>query len=662
MREKIKNTKGMTLIEVVLYLGLFGMFFLVMVQFFFFVGDSNQLSGESLKIDRSIIFLSQHFEDSFKKGISIDEEGTVFGSDSGQLILSVSEGGSSEPLPTSTLGASPTPTQTPVHTATPAPTVPTATPTPTPTATSTPTSTPNPTATPAPTATDTPTPSPTPSTAPLIFVGANSAATTSVSIPAHQAGDLIIIMAYRRSTTIPGLPAGWTNITTSSADASAIRLAYKIAESGSETSGTWTNAQTTAVQVFRNHDGIGAWDVGSGSGSTLNYPAVNFNVTNGSSWAAGFGGHSNATNVEQAPTGMVNYTSAGTEIAAHNTNGGVSSWSSQNVTVNTSNGWKTAVVEVRSGGVLGDSSEPLTLVSANSTTGTTISIPTHQAGDLLVLTAFRAAAILPSVPGDWTSIGSSMADSSAIVLAYKTAVSGSETSGTWTNAQFLAVEVYRYHDGIGDWNIGSGSSATLNYPAISLNVADGSSWVAGFGASVNATNIEQPPTGMVNHTSIQQSTRELAGHSTNGGVSTWTSQNVAADGSGNWKTAVIEILSEAGAEPEPSPTPVPPTPVPSLGPTPTHTPTPQPSPTSTPEPGPDFEDSPGVLQYVVSNGVLFANGTAITRSDIKVTKFLLESIKDNEDNLIGVRVKIEVSSRSDSSIKKEMSNNYLLNI
>lgn len=83
---EIKKLRGMTLIEVVLYLAIFALFFIVMINFFFFVQDSNQLSGETLKIDRSVILLTQHFEDSFKRTNSVGS-GTVPNVDHGTLEL-----------------------------------------------------------------------------------------------------------------------------------------------------------------------------------------------------------------------------------------------------------------------------------------------------------------------------------------------------------------------------------------------------------------------------------------------------------------------------------------------------------------------------------------------------------------------------------------------
>ncbi|HRN86411.1 MAG TPA: prepilin-type N-terminal cleavage/methylation domain-containing protein [Candidatus Dojkabacteria bacterium] len=81
-----KKLKGMTLIEVLLYLAIFGMFFVVIINYFFFVQDNNQLSGEALKIDRGVILLSQHFEDSFERTSSIGGS-TIFNNNNGALYL-----------------------------------------------------------------------------------------------------------------------------------------------------------------------------------------------------------------------------------------------------------------------------------------------------------------------------------------------------------------------------------------------------------------------------------------------------------------------------------------------------------------------------------------------------------------------------------------------
>lgn len=73
MKQSYRYKIGMTLVEVILYLALFALFFVVMINFFFYLEDSNQLSGETLKIDRSVIYLSQHFEESVSIADSITD-------------------------------------------------------------------------------------------------------------------------------------------------------------------------------------------------------------------------------------------------------------------------------------------------------------------------------------------------------------------------------------------------------------------------------------------------------------------------------------------------------------------------------------------------------------------------------------------------------------
>lgn len=192
----------------------------------------------------------------------------------------------------------------------------------------------------------------------ISFVGAASAAATSLTLPTHQAGDLLLLWAYRNgSTTAPTLPSGWISINTSGNNNNSSRLAYRIATGAGTASGTWTDATHISATVYRAGTGninIGADATTGGNGSTLTYSALTLQDTSGSSWVAGFGGHRQATNVETAPTGMTNRTSTATtggESAAHDTDGGVASWSSQTVSVSPSSGgtqgWRTAVVEIR---------------------------------------------------------------------------------------------------------------------------------------------------------------------------------------------------------------------------------------------------------------------------------------------------------------------------
>lgn len=199
--------------------------------------------------------------------------------------------------------------------------------------------------------------------------------------------------------------------------------------------------------------------------------------------------------------------------------------------------------------------QPLKVVFIGSATGTnTTTLPTHKAGDLILLFAYRdGSTTAPTVPSgrNWTTemTGSGANTNSSVVVA-KIATSGSETTGTFTNATSVVAHVYRgtkqtVADAIGATASGGASSTTVNYPALSMQVTDGTSWVVGFaGHRQTNTSLETPPSGMVNRANVQDATDEASGHDTNGGVSSWSSTNVSVGGtSSGWRSRVLEIIA-----------------------------------------------------------------------------------------------------------------------
>jgi hypothetical protein len=188
----------------------------------------------------------------------------------------------------------------------------------------------------------------------VAYVGAQGAAATSVTIPAHQVGDLILVFAYRDgSNTVPTTPAAggtvptWTTIVSSGGNTNSSTFAYAVATATTTTSGTWTNATEIIVQVYRGATVGASTSNAANNSSAINFPALTLQRTDSSSWVVGVAGHRTATNVEVAPTGMTNRVFAGTEIAGHDTAAGVTTWNSTTVTVNSSSGWRSAVLELR---------------------------------------------------------------------------------------------------------------------------------------------------------------------------------------------------------------------------------------------------------------------------------------------------------------------------
>lgn len=177
----------------------------------------------------------------------------------------------------------------------------------------------------------------------------------------------------------------------------------------------------------------------------------------------------------------------------------------------------------------------------------TLTIPTHQVGDLIIAFAYRdGSTTAPTVPSGWTVIGSaSGGNQNSSVACYKIAQSTSETFGTFTNATSVLCHVYRGAKDVGGENSNGGQSTTVNYPAVTMQVADGSSWVVGFaGHRSTNTNLQNPPSGMVLRTPVQDATDEAAGFDTDGGVTGWSSTNVSVGGtSSGWRSRTIELLA-----------------------------------------------------------------------------------------------------------------------
>jgi hypothetical protein len=179
-----------------------------------------------------------------------------------------------------------------------------------------------------------------------MYVGGGSASATTVAIPAHQAGDLILIFAGHSNTTLPSLPAGYTNVGNTNS-AGSCRIGYKIATTGSETSGTWTNAQWLAVAVFRNvnqTNPIGVSSFQSANNTTISIAAQTASVGGGTYFAGAIDNRvsqtisfANLTPIVQLP--------GGSWSAASFRAGPVASLPQQNY-VRSSDRWASGIVEI----------------------------------------------------------------------------------------------------------------------------------------------------------------------------------------------------------------------------------------------------------------------------------------------------------------------------
>lgn len=188
----------------------------------------------------------------------------------------------------------------------------------------------------------------------ISFVG-SATGTTSATLPTHQVGDLIIAFAFRDgSTTIPTLGSGFTSKTTRTGTLSACRVGFQRATSTNTSSGTWTNATSVIFVIYRNVSSLGSVANSIGTSTTITFPGFSLVNTTGSSWIVGFVG-SSSTNVaiETAPSEMINRVSVSDstdEAAAHDTNSGLSSFTSRTASIGGSSGnWISSTIELIDG-------------------------------------------------------------------------------------------------------------------------------------------------------------------------------------------------------------------------------------------------------------------------------------------------------------------------
>lgn len=194
-----------------------------------------------------------------------------------------------------------------------------------------------------------------------LYKGAASG-TTTATVPSHITGDLLIGYAFRDgNNTAPTVPGGWTTINnTIGANSAGQAVAWKYAASSGETSGTWSNATSLIIAVYRYAhptSPIGGSANGDGSSTTVAYNTLTMTDTPvpPSSTIIGFSGHRSVdTTLENAPAGMrqiLPVVDATDEVAMHDTENAQGSWPTTNVAVGgTSSGWRSFTLELRAAG------------------------------------------------------------------------------------------------------------------------------------------------------------------------------------------------------------------------------------------------------------------------------------------------------------------------
>lgn len=196
----------------------------------------------------------------------------------------------------------------------------------------------------------------------------------------------------------------------------------------------------------------------------------------------------------------------------------------------------------------------MAISQVGAATGTTsCTVPAHNIGDLIVIFAYRSGSTTaPSLGAGFVSILTKAGTSCSARIGFKIATATNDASGTWTNATQLTCIVYTSSNRTTGGSLYVGGSAsnssintTINYPALTMTHADGTSWAAGFaGTSVATAALStHPPTGMTFFSgSDVTATVEVCAFDTAGAVSSWSSQNTTVGASGNSVSATLEII------------------------------------------------------------------------------------------------------------------------
>ena len=199
----------------------------------------------------------------------------------------------------------------------------------------------------------------------------------------------------------------------------------------------------------------------------------------------------------------------------------------------------------------------LSRVGGSSAAATSIAIPTHVAGDLIVIWAYRDGSTTPptvpaaagTVPAFTTIDGPTGANSNSAVCAWAVAAGTTDTSGTWTNATGISVEVWRGAAAVpigGHAQSGASvaSGANIAIPAITLHETGGNSAILAFAGWQTVTAWNAAPAGYTQRSQVATECEALSKNSTTSDGS--FNVTGTASGTGGTRTQQVEIIAQGG--------------------------------------------------------------------------------------------------------------------
>lgn len=178
----------------------------------------------------------------------------------------------------------------------------------------------------------------------------------------------------------------------------------------------------------------------------------------------------------------------------------------------------------------------ISYVSANASTTGSVTIPTHQIGDLILLCAFDSQNTAPTKPSaggtvpNWNYIDNTntSAGQAAVTTAWFIATATNTTSGTWTWAEQMIAAVITgpvATSPIGGHAAVGGAAANVTAPSVTMTHTDGSSILLHFHATafINGGAWSSAPAGYTH--------RVVAGPSSSRSLLLNTKDTTTSDGS-----------------------------------------------------------------------------------------------------------------------------------
>jgi hypothetical protein len=206
------------------------------------------------------------------------------------------------------------------------------------------------------------------------------AATTTLSMPSHQTGDLIIGFGYSNSNTLIPDVSGWLS---PRRFGNRLLVHYKIAASNSESFGTWTNASHVATIVYRdttNYLILGSTGTSGSADNTIGWSSYSDGLSfreqppNSDRWlfaAVGYNStNSSAISPPNAMTRIDTLAGLAGRLTTHATSGlFFGGWSSSNITGTNISPWASIVGEIFDTRISKTVSPPPTSININSRGG-----------------------------------------------------------------------------------------------------------------------------------------------------------------------------------------------------------------------------------------------------------------------------------------------------